>query len=141
MSEQLLTQQIELLKASKSEYETQAENWCPEDTNEALMVHDFQDFIRAGIQHWAQTCRIRDSFFAHEAQCEQNHEDVHNFINSCIEDFQSKATVIEKLLCRIEKEYEVDNAAEFRNALHEANLLTMDFSNLDKTTPLNTREF
>lgn len=141
MSEQLLTKQIELLKASKSEYETQAGNWCPEDTHQALMVHDFQDFIRAGIQHWQQTCRIRDAFFAHEAQCEQDHEDASNFIESCIVDFHSKASVIEKLLSRIEKEYEVENADEFRNALHEASLLTMDFNNLEKTTPLNTREF
>jgi hypothetical protein len=141
MSEQLLTQQIALLKASRSEYETQAGNWCPKDTDEALMVHDFQDFIRAGIQHWEQTCRIRDSFLAHEAECEQDHKDVYEFIESCIKDFQSKATAVEELLCRIEKDYDVKNASKFRNALREASLLAMDFSKLEKTTPLDTAEF
>lgn len=141
MSEQLLIQQIDLLKASKSEYETQVGNWCPEDTNEALMVHDFQEFILTGIQHWEKTCRIRDSFLAHEAECEQGHEDDYEFIESCIRDFRSKATVVEKLLCRIEEEYDVDHASDFRRALREVNLLTMDFKELKKTTPLNTEDF
>jgi len=141
MSEQLLNQQIALLKASKSEYETQAGNWCPEDTDEALMVHDFQEFILTGIQHWAKTCRIRDSFLAHEAECEKDHEDVYEFIESCVRDFQSKATVVEKLLCRIERDFDVDNASDFRRALREVNLLTMDFNKLKKTTALDTEDF
>ncbi len=141
MNEQLLNQQIELLRASRSEYEIQSGNWCPQDTNKALMVHDFQDFILAGIQHWNSICRIRDSFLAHEAECDKNHDEQYSFIEECIRDFQTKANAVEASLSRIESDYEVDHAAEFRNALREVNLLTMNLNELTKTTPLNAREF
>ena len=141
MTEKLLDQQIELLKASKSEYEMQAGNWCPEDTNEALLVHDFQDFLLAGVQHWEKTCRIRDAFLAHEAKCPKDHDDIYQFIERCIRDFRAKAAAVEACLRQIEKDYEVDNADEFRNALGEAELLTRDFSKLKRTTPLNSEEF
>lgn len=141
MNEQLLTQQIDLLRASKTVYETESGNWRPEDTYEALIVQDFEEFIQAGIMHWQQICRIRDSFLEHELKCDKDHNKDYTFIENCVRHFQSKAIAVEKILFKIENDYDVKHSVEFRDALCEANLLTKDFGNLNKTTPLNNQEF
>jgi hypothetical protein len=116
-------------------------NYQQKSPSSIWVYSDFQDFLLAGVQHWEKTCRIRDAFLAHEAKCPKDHDDIYQFIERCIRDFRAKAAAVEACLRQIEKDYEVDNADEFRNALGEAELLTRDFSKLKRTTPLNSEEF
>lgn len=115
----------ELAETRGDNYEFEATVW-KQDTDDALEVYDFEDFLDAGAKHFGFLCRFRDFMENHDLECDNDHSKVFTFIEAELERFVATATLItEKWLPKFEKDYDVLHADRLRNALHGAEILAV----------------
>jgi len=141
MCETLIDRKLELFAHRRHAYETEAGFWKPDQTDEALAVFDFQDFLLAGIKYWDHLCRVRDALLAHDMECEKDHGRHFEAVSEAIQTFFNDATAAESLLSRVEQDYNVDRAIDFRSSLNEARLFCKTEDDLRGTrTPIEEWE-
>lgn len=127
MCEQVIDQQITLMNHRRRAFENESNLWKPEDTENAMRVYDFQDFLAQCIAYWEHLCRSRDLLLEHNSKCEGDHAKEFEQIDSAICNFGNQSAFALDVLDFIEQEYSVEHAESFRTVVEEAQLFCSDY--------------
>lgn len=138
MCERTIDRKIDLLNRRRNAYEQEVDFWTPSDTEEAMVVYDFEDFLQTAINYWNLLCRYRDQLSEHCRKCNYDHSQHFQDIQKAMEVYARFAGDLESVVSKFEHEFStIEHAKEYRETQREAQIMSLTFPDLCETqTPI-----